>query len=387
MARIDLIEVCKTYRGEVAGEFRGGGRRGAKAFPFSMIRGLADALPGSPSGFRIEDLDLVVPDGTVLAVLGPSGCGKSTLLRLIAGLLPLDGGRVLYDGVDVRDVPPSERRIGMVFQSYALYPNYDARTNVLSHYLFRKRTPELDAEAREKYRRTAELMGVELEKLMDRMPQGLSGGERQRVAVGRCITRDPRLFLLDEPFSNLDPKLRERYRAQLRILLKQFHVTTVYVTHDQVEALILADLIAIMNDGRIEQVGTAQQIYDEPRSVFAADFMNLEPETPSINLIDGGRVSSELSPYLVGARPAHVSVGGSGALVLRGELVDTRPLPLRRQSVLCVRAAGCDVYLRVDDTPAGAGGTGHRPGEIVDIALARCHLFDKASGLRVKSLG
>ena len=228
----------------------------------------AGSAPGagrSGSAFSIQDLTLRIPNGKTLVILGPSGCGKTTLLRIIAGLIPPDSGEVRYDDVDVKDVRPGDRRIGMVFQQYALYPHMTARSNVLSYFMFRKKTPELDAMAKAKYQRTSELMGVELAYLLDRKPRTLSGGEKQRVALGRCITRDPALFLLDEPFSNLDQALREKYRVNLKILLKQFNITTVYVTHDHHEALILADLLAIMNRGRIEQVGTYQDIYEQPQ--------------------------------------------------------------------------------------------------------------------------
>ncbi|MDP3179485.1 MAG: ABC transporter ATP-binding protein, partial [Spirochaetaceae bacterium] len=161
--------------------------------------GLCKRFSGKGAPYRMEGLDLEIRDGEVLVVLGPSGCGKSTLLRLIAGLMEPDGGRVLYDGADASDLRAADRGIGMVFQDYALYPNFDSRGNVLSYFLFRKPRAELEAEAAAKYARTAELLGVELEKLMDRMPRNLSGGEKQRVAIGRCITRDPKLFLLDEP--------------------------------------------------------------------------------------------------------------------------------------------------------------------------------------------
>lgn len=224
-----------------------------------------------------------------------------------------DAGRILFDGVDVEEVPPAERRIGMVFQDYALYPNMDSRANVLSYFLFKERTPELDAGAADKYRRAAELLGVDIEKLMDRMPRGLSGGEQRRVAVARCITRDPRLFLLDEPFSSLDQKLREKYRSQLRILLKQFGITTVYVTHDQVEALILA-----------------------------ADFINFEPEMPSINLLDGAAIRPELAGYAVGARPGKRYALGTGTTIIapfqaRATPKATQPSRLAsRPSRLCV---------------------------------------------------
>ena len=237
MARIDLINIGKT---------------------------LTDR-DGQRTAFSLCDLNLAIRDGETLVILGPSGCGKTTLLKIVAGLLPIDTGEVRYDGLDVRNVPPGDRRIGMVFQNYALYPHFKSRTNVLSYFLFRKKTPELDALARTKYQRTSDLMGVDLAHLLDRKPTSLSGGEKQRVALGRCITRDAALFLVDEPFANLDQALREKYRVNLKALLRQFSITTVYVTHDHNEALILADRLAIMNRGRIEQVGTFRRSTTIPR--------------------------------------------------------------------------------------------------------------------------
>jgi multiple sugar transport system ATP-binding protein len=371
MARIELRQVSKTLSGGASVRMEPRRAFGAEA-------------KGAGASFRIDGLDLEIREGEILAVLGPSGCGKSTLLRLIAGLMPVDGGRILFDGVDMDQVPPAGRKIGMVFQNYALYPNYDSRANVLSYFMFRKKTPELEAEKAEKYRRTAELLGVEIEKLMDRMPKGLSGGEQQRVAIGRCITRDPGLFLLDEPFSNLDQKLREKYRVQLRVLLRQFDITTVYVTHDQVEALILADRIALMNDGRIEQVGTAQEIYEEPRSVFVADFLNFEPELPSINLLDGEFASPPLGAYTIGVRPDKLRLGEiEGMPHVEGVVVDVRPLPLRKARVICARTGGGDLYLKADGEDSGGATVGAK----VVLSFERCHLFDKASGLRERSLG
>ena len=261
MARIDLINVGKTLR-----------ERGRAAPEESIVpatRPDAGSAPGGGrpgSAFSIQDLTLRIPDGKTLVILGPSGCGKTTLLRIIAGLIPPDSGEVRYDDVDVKDVRPGDRRIGMVFQQYALYPHLNARSNVLSYFMFRKKTPELDAMAKAKYQRTSELMGVELAYLLDRKPRTLSGGEKQRVALGRCITRDPALFLLDEPFSNLDQALREKYRVNLKILLKQFNITTVYVTHDHHEALILADLLAIMNRGPSSKWGRTRTSTSNPRT-------------------------------------------------------------------------------------------------------------------------
>src|SRR5215831_3541832 len=292
MARIELINLQKTLKERP--------RAVALLPPFAPAQDMR-----SGSVFSIDDLTLTIPDGKTVVVLGPSGCGKTTLLKMIAGLIPPDSGEVRYNGVSMNDVPPGERRVGMVFQNYALYPHLDSRTNVLSYFHFKKKTPELSAMAAAKYKRTSELMGVELEYLLDRRPTKLSGGEKQRVALGRCITRDPTLFLLDEPFSNLDQALREKYRVNLKLLLRQFGITTVYVTHDHYEAMILADLLAIMDRGRIEQVGTYQQIYDQPRNVFVAGFLNRHTGTPPINFVDARHIpdGESLNDVRVGVRP------------------------------------------------------------------------------------
>src|SRR5713226_8958399 len=265
---------------------------------------------GVGSTFSIQKLNLRIPDGKTMVVLGPSGCGKTTLLKIIAGLIPPDSGEVRSDGADVTALPPGDRRIGMVFQNYALYPHFSSRGNVLSYFFFRKKTPELNAMAKVKYQRTSELMGVELEYLLDRKPTTLSGGEKQRVALGRCITRDAALFLVDEPFANLDQALREKYRVNLKILLRQFAITTVYVTHDHNEALILGDLLAIMDRARIQQVGTCQEIYDEPANVFVAGFLNLHIGTPPISFLDGRHLpgGESLGNVRVGVRPEDVRV-------------------------------------------------------------------------------
>src|SRR5437667_2988953 len=266
MARIDLINVGKTLRDRA-----GPGTITPQAVP--------DGVPaprggGRGSPFSMQNLNLRIPDGKTIVVLGPSGCGKTTLLKIIAGLIPPDSGEVRYDGVDVKDIRPGDRRIGMVFQNYALYPHMSSRTNVMAYFLFRKKTPELNALAKAKYQRTSELMGVELAYLLDRKPTTLSGGEKQRVALGRCITRDAALFLVDEPFANLDQALREKYRVHLKTLLRQFNITTVYSTHDHHEASVLADVLAVLDRGRIEQVGTYEEIYNLPRNVFVAGFLN-----------------------------------------------------------------------------------------------------------------
>jgi multiple sugar transport system ATP-binding protein len=376
MARIDLINVCKTLKDSE--------RAGSGSIPpAAMSPAVSTVSSGARrSTFSIKNLNLTIPDGETVVILGPSGCGKTTLLKIIAGLIPPDAGAVRYDDVDVKDVPPGERRIGMVFQSYALYPHLSSRTNVLSYFLFKKKTPELDAMAKTKYQRTSALMGVELEYLLDRKPTTLSGGEKQRVALGRCITRDPALFLLDEPFSNLDQALREKYRVNLKILLKQFNITTVYVTHDHYEALILADLLVIMDRGCIEQVGTYEEIYNRPRNVFVAGFLNRHIGTVPINLIDARHMADgqRLGNVRVGVRPEDVDVSRDGRKdSIKGIIKGKVSLPMLNTTILSIRVGEHEVHAQtsVDENLL--------TGDQVWLSFKRYHAFDNASGLRLRS--
>ncbi|HEY7203068.1 MAG TPA: ABC transporter ATP-binding protein [Methylomirabilota bacterium] len=366
MARIDLINVCKTL------DERERVRTGAYAA--AMTGAVSATSVARAPAFSIQNLNLTVHDGETVVVLGPSGCGKTTLLRLIAGLIPTDSGVVRYDGTDVTHLPPGERRIGMVFQNYALYPHLVSRTNVLSYFLFKKKTPELTELARAKYQRTSELMGVDLAHLLDRKPGTLSGGEKQRVALGRCITRDPAVFLLDEPFSNLDQTLREKYRVNLKMLLRQFDVSTVYVTHDHVEALILADRLAVMNHGAIEQMGTYDEIYREPRSAFVAGFLNRHVGTPPISIISADLMPPRyrLGDVQVGVRPEDVAL--SAPLPddgIPGRVTDRLSLPMMNAAMLTVRVAGHEVYVQT------AADTALAPGDPVRLDFTRFHVFDR----------
>jgi multiple sugar transport system ATP-binding protein len=374
MARVDLINVCKTLKD---------GDRAGSGLPFiGTMRDMVGASSGR-AAFSIQNLNVMIPDGETVVILGPSGCGKTTLLKMIAGLIEPDSGQVRYDGVDVKDVPPGGRRIGMVFQNYALYPHLSSRTNVMSYFHFRKKTPELEAMAAAKYQRTSELMGVELSYLMDRKPTRLSGGEKQRVALGRCITRDPALFLLDEPFSNLDQALREKYRVNLKILLKQFSITTVYVTHDHYEALILADVLVIMDRGGIEQVGTYQEIYDRPKNVFVAGFLNRHVGTPPINLIDARYMAQgqSLGNARVGVRPEDLEVsreertGG-----IRGTIAAKLRLPMLNATILTITVEDQEL---VAENPSEEN---LRGGDQVCLTLKRYHVFDKATGMRLRTV-
>ncbi|GAB4525058.1 MAG: sn-glycerol-3-phosphate ABC transporter ATP-binding protein UgpC [Anaerolineae bacterium] len=227
----------------------------------------------------LDDVSLKLQSGETLAILGPSGCGKSTLLRVIAGLVKPDAGRVLYDNELLSEIPLQERGIGMVFQNWALIPHWEARRNIGFFLKLRKREHEVP----ERVRRISSITGIGLETLLDRRPNQLSGGEKQRVAVARALTRDMQVLLFDEPFANLDAKLRTEARIELRRLLNEFPITSIYVTHDQVEATSLAPRIAVMREGRIEQMGTYSQLYDSPVNLFIASFVG----TPPMNRFEG----------------------------------------------------------------------------------------------------
>lgn len=253
----------------------------------------------------VDDLDLTVRDGEFLVLLGPSGCGKSTTLRMIAGLeIPSEGSIRIGDD-DVTETLPQKRNLSMVFQSYALYPHKTVRGNL--EFPLEKLDLEAD-EMEEQIQRTATLL--EIDDLLDNKPGQLSGGQRQRVALGRTIVREPQAFLMDEPLSNLDAKLRVQTRSELRRLQQQLGTTTIYVTHDQEEAMSLADRIAVMNDGRLQQVGTPKEVYENPVNEFVAGFLG----EPSMNFLEPTQldaVGSQSVPpkgTTVGIRPEAVTV-------------------------------------------------------------------------------
>lgn len=247
---------------------------------------IQEDLPAQPAGpvWALDHVNLKIPNGRIFVVVGPSGCGKSTLLRVVSGLENDYSGQVLYDGEDVQNIPPKDRYIGMVFQNYALYPNFNNQGNLSFFFKMHKIG---DEETRERIRYTSELMGIGFNELLPRRPGTLSGGQRQRVAIARAIVRAPRLFLFDEPLSNLDAKLRVQTRTEIKRLLHRFSITSLYVTHDQVEAIALADQIVVMHAGKIEQVGTYQNLIENPVNVFVAGFLGLPP----MDLLSGGFIS------------------------------------------------------------------------------------------------
>ena len=226
----------------------------------------------------LHGVSVDIPDGSFVVLVGPSGCGKSTLLRMIAGLEPITGGTICIDGTVVNNLPPKQRDISMVFQNYALYPHMTVAENMAFSLTL---AGALKADKAREVARAADILG--LTPLLARYPKQLSGGQRQRVAMGRAIVRNPKVFLFDEPLSNLDAKLRVAMRAEIKALHQRLKTTTIYVTHDQVEAMTMADTIVVMHDGRVEQTGSPLHLYDQPANAFVATFIG----SPAMNLIEG----------------------------------------------------------------------------------------------------
>jgi multiple sugar transport system ATP-binding protein len=312
----------------------------------------------------VEDVSLAVDPGELLVLLGPSGCGKTTTLRMIAGLETVTSGTVTIGSQDVTEVLPQNRDVSMVFQNYALYPHKNVRENL------RFPLGKMDLSGEEKERRIEAVARLlEITDLLEKDPDQLSGGQKQRVAVGRTIVREPRVFLMDEPLSNLDAELRVQTRAELHSLQRRLGTTTVYVTHDQEEALSIADRIVIMNDGEIEQVGTPEEVYADPENEFVAEFLG-EPAINFIDLIDG-RLFGEIDPLAalgievpastarLGVRPEDAFVGRE--LSTEGSL--TEPIeftvdvvePLGHTYEATLERNGRRFLVQVDDFDASAG--------------------------------
>lgn len=344
------------------------------------------AIPEPPDReFVINDLSLTIRDGETMSVVGPSGCGKTTLLKVIAGLAKPDSGDVLYDATSIYDIPIAERGIGMVFQEYALYPHLESRENIGFYDMIRHQPERIP----ERIRTIVEVMGVRIEHLLDRKPPTLSGGEKQRVAIARCLARDPRVFLFDEPLSNLDAKLRVDTRVQIKRLLRHYQITSVYVTHDQTEAIALGDRIAIMRAGAIEQVGTYAQLYDRPVNAFVAQFfgqppMNLFPGRAYGDRWEGSRFGvgpirpglQHAQKTLLGVRPEHVQVVDEG-IPARIDHIEMNFPERRKLFYLTLGPLRC-----VASVPLEAPG---KRGERIQLAIPAEHtfLFDEVTGKRI----
>ena len=330
----------------------------------------------------VPQQSLTIEDGEFLVLLGPSGCGKTTTMRMIAGLEDITSGDVMIAGERVNDKPPKDRDIAMVFQNYGLYPHMTVRQNI--EYPLKQRG--VDRAARKaRVQQTADK--VELGALLDRRPSELSGGQRQRVALARAIVRTPKIFLMDEPLSNLDAKLRVSMRAELKHLHHELGVTTVYVTHDQMEAMTLASRVAVMREGRIVQLDTPKKIYAEPADLFVAGFIG----SPSMNLVDGAvsggvfRAEGVAVPVdlpdrdnvVLGIRPEDLTIAEAGAPIggrlYALELTGDSTLVTLRAGKTSVCAKGPADFEAPIDAPCHLA---PRPG-------ARFHLFDRASGQRL----
>lgn len=269
----------------------------------------------------LKDIDLTFPSNRFVTLLGPSGCGKTTLLRMIAGLESVTSGTIRFGGDVVNDLMPRDRNIAMVFQSYALYPQMTVRRN-LAYGLRVRGTPKREiAEAVERVARI-----LEIHHLLDRKPAHLSGGQRQRVALGRAMVRRPDIFLMDEPLSNLDAKLRVTMRAELRRFHMDLQATTIYVTHDQLEAMTMSDLIAVMHNGIVQQFGTPEEVYNQPANLFVAGFIG----SPPMNFLNGAIAGSASSPAFEGSGLKLPLSGGSGSEKPAGDVtLGVRPQDLQ----------------------------------------------------------
>jgi multiple sugar transport system ATP-binding protein len=339
----------------------------------------------------IRGVDIGIDDGEFCVLVGPSGCGKSTLLRMIAGLEEITDGEISIGGRVVNRVQPKERDIAMVFQNYALYPHMTVRDNMSFALKLAKRG---SADIQQRVARAAEILG--LSPFLDRYPRQLSGGQRQRVAMGRAIVRDPQVFLFDEPLSNLDAKLRVQMRTEIKELHQRLKTTSIYVTHDQIEAMTMADRIVVMRDGIVEQAGDPLDLYDSPANTFVAAFigspaMNLVPgvarangAAPAVEFDGGVRLplprgasAADGQRVLYGMRPEHCTISDQGGLPAEVVVVE----PTGADTQLFCRFAGQEITSLVRDRVSCRAGD--RVALVPDVA--RAHLFDAASGARLAS--
>jgi multiple sugar transport system ATP-binding protein len=332
----------------------------------------------------LHGVSVDITDSEFVVLVGPSGCGKSTLLRMLAGLENITSGEIAISGRVVNTVPPKDRDVAMVFQNYALYPHMTVEQNMAFSLKLAKAPKEvMDREVL----RSAKILG--LEQLLHRYPRQLSGGQRQRVAMGRAIVRNPQVFLFDEPLSNLDAKLRVQMRSEIKSLHQRLKVTTVYVTHDQIEAMTMADKIVVMNSGVVEQAGPPLELYDRPANVFVAGFIG----SPAMNLIEGTIADGSLrtadgtawtlpsngkggrdGPAIYGIRPEHLRLDPDGVKA-RVQVVE----PMGSETQVLLRVGDQSVVAAFRDRISA------KPGEVLPVSPdpALIHLFDSQSGRRV----
>jgi sn-glycerol 3-phosphate transport system ATP-binding protein len=331
----------------------------------------------------IHGVNAEIADGEFVVIVGPSGCGKSTLLRMVAGLEEITGGEIAIGARVVNRLEPAERDIAMVFQNYALYPHMSVYEN-MAYGLKIAKVPKADIDQR--VAKAAKIL--ELSQLLDRKPRQLSGGQRQRVAMGRAIVRQPAVFLFDEPLSNLDAKLRAQTRLEIQKLHGELGVTSLFVTHDQVEAMTLGERLMVMNAGRIEQIGTPEEVYGTPATIFVAGFIG----SPPMNLLQGQADGTGFTvgdtrlmlpaaaprngALILGVRPEHLALDGQGALAMKVDVIEM----LGAERLVYGHLGGASFTLRIDGTltPPKAGDTVR-----LRVSPERLHWFDVASGQRV----
>lgn len=333
----------------------------------------------------VDSFDLMIEDKEFLVLLGPSGCGKTTTMRMIAGLEEVTEGDILIDGKRVNDLEPKDRDVAMVFQSYALYPNM----NVYDNIRFPLKVRGIDSSTHDKRVRRASAM-VELDEFLHRKPAELSGGQRQRVALARAIVREPNVFLMDEPLSNLDAKLRVSTRAQIKNLSHELAVTTIYVTHDQIEAMTLADRVVVMEKGIVQQVGTPTEIYDTPANTFVAGFIG----NPAMNLVNGKVRGGSFTAENTAIDNLGVADGGV-TLGFRAE--DARVVSSNgdiKAPVYSIELLGdaTMVTVRIDGALVSVKADKSFRAEIADmveihVPIEHCHLFDAQTGDRLRAQG
>jgi multiple sugar transport system ATP-binding protein len=318
----------------------------------------------------VDDLNVEVADGEFLVLVGPSGCGKTTALRMLAGLEDITSGRILIGDRVVNNVAPGSRDVAMVFQSYALYPHMTVYDN-LAFSLRNHGVPKKQID--ERVRRTADVL--ELDDLLKRKPRQLSGGQRQRVALGRAIVREPQGFLMDEPLSNLDAALRVQTRAEILRLQRRLGTTTIYVTHDQIEAMTMGDRIAVMNKGELQQLGTPEELYERPANTFVARFIG----SPSMNMLPSSALGIGGAGQLVGFRPEHVRLGngrpGSGSYDAAVEVVEY----LGDEQLAHLRLGDYEIVVKLPVEPRLRAGEN----ETFSVPLDKVLLFDEATSQTV----